>query len=87
MFAGLKVGLPRELSLYSAAQSVLGAAKLVLEGTSPSTIEEMVTTLGGGTIDGIYEIEEGKLRTALMNAVVAATKRSENMRFKWEKKD
>ena len=87
MFAGLKVGLPRELSLYSAAQSVLGAAKLVLEGTSPSTIEEMVTTPGGTTIDGIYEIEDGKLRTALMNAVVAATKRSENMRFKWEKKD
>jgi pyrroline-5-carboxylate reductase len=87
MFAGLKVGLPRELSLYSAAQSVLGAAKLVLEGTTPSSIEEMVTTPGGTTIDGIYEIEDGKLRTALINAVVAATKRSEDMRFKWENRD
>jgi pyrroline-5-carboxylate reductase len=86
MFAGLKVGLPRELSLRSSAQSVLGAAKLVLDGTmKPNEIAEMVTTPGGTTIDGIYEIEDGKLRTALMNAVEAATKKSANMRYKWEK--
>jgi pyrroline-5-carboxylate reductase len=88
MFAGLKVGLPRELSLRGAAQSVLGAAKLVLDGTmKPTEIAEMVTTPGGTTIDGIYEIEDGKLRTALMNAVEAATKKSANMRFQWEKGD
>ena len=88
MFAGLKVGLPRELSLRGAAQSVLGAAKLVLDGTmKPTEIAEMVTTPGGTTIDGIYEIEDGKLRTALMNAVEAATKKSANMRFKWEKSE
>ena len=88
MFAGLKVGLPRELSLRGAAQSVLGAAKLVLDGTmKPTEIAEMVTTPGGTTIDGIYEIEDGKLRTALMNAVEAATKKSSSMRFKWEKGD
>jgi pyrroline-5-carboxylate reductase len=87
MFAGLKVGLPRELSLRSAAQSVFGAAKLVLDGTmKPNEIAEMVTTPGGTTIEGIYEIEDGKLRTALMNAVVAATKKSEDMRYKWEKR-
>lgn len=87
MFAGLKVGLPRELSLRSSAQSVLGAAKLVLDGTmKPNEIAEMVTTPGGTTIEGIYEIEDGKLRTALMNAVVAATKKSEDMRYKWEKR-
>jgi pyrroline-5-carboxylate reductase len=86
MFGGLKVGLPRELSLRSSAQSVLGAAKLVLDGTmKPNEIAEMVTTPGGTTIDGIYEIEDGKLRTALMNAVEAATKKSINMRYKWEK--
>jgi pyrroline-5-carboxylate reductase len=85
MFAGLKVGLPRELSLRSAAQSVLGAAKLVLDGTmKPMEIAEMVATPGGTTIDGIYEIEDGKLRTALMNAIEAATKKSASMRFKWE---
>ena len=87
MFAGLKVGLPRELSLRSSAQSVFGAAKLVLDGTmKPNEIAEMVTTPGGTTIEGIYEIEDGKLRTALMNAVVAATKKSEDMRYKWEKR-
>ena len=88
MFAGLKVGLPRELSLRSAAQSVLGAAKLVLDGTmKPTEIAEMVTTPGGTTIDGIYEIEDGKLRTALMNAVEAATKKSASIRYKWENSD
>ena len=85
MYAGLKVGLPRDLSMFSAAQSVLGTAKLILNGTlTPAAIEEMVTTPGGTTIDGIYEIEDGKLRTALMNAVEAATKKSANMRYKWE---
>jgi len=85
MYAGLKVGLPRDLSLYSAAQSVLGTAKLVLDGTmTPAAIEEMVTTPGGTTIEGIYEIEDGKLRTALMNAVEAATNKCANIRFKWE---
>jgi len=85
MFAGLKVGLPRDLSLRSAAQSVLGTAKLVLDGTlKPNEIAEMVATPGGTTIDGIYEIEDGKLRTALMNAVEAATNKCESLRYKWE---
>jgi pyrroline-5-carboxylate reductase len=85
MYAGLKVGLPRDLSLYSSAQSVLGTAKLILDGTlTPASIEEMVTTPGGTTIEGIYEIEDGKLRTALMNAVEAATNKCANIRFKWE---
>jgi pyrroline-5-carboxylate reductase len=87
LYGGLKVGLPRELALYSAAQSVLGTAKLILEGgLSPSKIEEMVTTPGGTTIDGIYEIEDGKLRTALMNAVEAATRKCINIRIEWEQK-
>jgi pyrroline-5-carboxylate reductase len=45
----------------------------------------MVTTPGGTTIEGIYMIEDGKLRTALMNAVEAATNKSESIRVKWEK--
>jgi pyrroline-5-carboxylate reductase len=84
MYAGLKVGLPRELSLYSSAQAVLGAAKLVLEGeVDVSRIKEMVTTPGGTTIEGIYQLEDGKLRTALMNAVVAASEKSINIRYNW----
>jgi pyrroline-5-carboxylate reductase len=85
LYGGLRVGLPRELALYSAAQSVLGSAKLILEGKlSPAAIEEMVTTPGGTTIDGIYEIEDGKLRTALMNAVEAATNKCIRIRREWD---
>lgn len=87
LYGGLKVGLPRDLALYSAAQSVLGTAKLVLEGKlTPSKIEEMVTTPGGTTIDGIYEIEDGKLRTALMNAVEAATRKCIDIRTQWNER-
>jgi pyrroline-5-carboxylate reductase len=84
MYAGLKVGLPRELSLYSSAQAVLGTAKLILDGElSASQIKDAVTTPGGTTIEGIYQLEDGKLRTALMNAVVAATEKCTNIRDNW----
>jgi pyrroline-5-carboxylate reductase len=85
-YAGLRVGLPREFCRIASAQSVLGTAKLIIEGVcSPSEIAEMVTTPGGTTIEGIYQIEDGKLRTALMNAVQAATEKSSNIRDKWNK--
>ena len=85
MYAGLKVGLPRELSLYSSAQAVLGAAKLMLEGgLSASTIKEMVTTPGGTTIEGIYQLEDGKIRTALMRAVEAATEKCASIGHNWD---
>jgi pyrroline-5-carboxylate reductase len=45
----------------------------------------MVTTPGGTTIEGIYEIEDGKLRTALMNAVQAATNKCINIKHRWDK--
>ncbi|MCW3989887.1 MAG: pyrroline-5-carboxylate reductase [Candidatus Bathyarchaeota archaeon] len=84
MYAGLKVGLPRELSLHSSAQAVLGAAKLILEGEmNASQIKDAVTTPGGTTIEGIYQLEDGKLRTALMNAVVAATEKCTSIRYNW----
>lgn len=80
-YAGLRVGLPRELSKVASAQSVLGTAKLIMENIcTPSEITEMVTTPGGTTIEGIYQIEDGKLRTALMNAVQAATEKSSDIR-------
>jgi pyrroline-5-carboxylate reductase len=84
MYAGLKVGLPRELSLHSSAQAVLGAAKLILENElTASQIKDSVTTPGGTTIEGIYQLEDGKLRSALMNAVVAATEKCTNIRYNW----
>jgi pyrroline-5-carboxylate reductase len=84
MYAGLKVGLPRELSLHSSAQAVLGAARLIMDGEmTASQIKDMVTTPGGTTIEGIYQLEDGKLRTALMNAVVAATEKCTNIAYNW----
>jgi pyrroline-5-carboxylate reductase len=88
MYSGLRVGLPRDLSKLAAAQSVMGTARLILDGVlTPAIIEEMVTTPGGTTIEGIYEIEDGKLRTALMNAVQAATNKCIRIRDKWEKEN
>ncbi len=85
MYAGLKVGLPRDLSLQSSAQAVLGAAKMILDGDfNASQIKDMVTTPGGTTIEGIYQLEDGKLRTALMNAVVAATEKCTNISYNWQ---
>lgn len=81
MYAGLKVGLPRDLSLYSSAQSVLGTAKLVLElAQHPAQIRDMVTTPGGTTIEAIYELEGSQIRPALMRAVEEATKKSQKIR-------
>jgi len=84
MYAGLKVGLPRDLALYSAIQSVLGTAKLLMDTHKhPAEIRDMVTTPGGVTIEGIYELEEGGIRTALMRAVEQATKKCEVIRSCW----
>jgi len=84
-YAGLKVGLPRDLALISAAQAVLGTAKLVLEtDQTAAQIRDMVTTPGGTTIEAIYEIEGSQVRQALIRAVEAATRKSEKIRKQWE---
>lgn len=75
---GIKVGLPRELATQLAAQTVLGAAKMLLEtGRHPAALKDEVTTPAGCTIDGLMELEEGKLRVTLIKAVVQATKRAQ----------
>jgi pyrroline-5-carboxylate reductase len=74
---GIKVGLPRELATQLAAQTVLGAARMLLEtGLHPAALKDEVTTPAGCTIDGLMELEEGKLRVTLIKAVVQATKRA-----------
>ena len=61
--AGVKVGLPRDVATLLAAQTTLGAATVVLEtGDHPALLKDAVTTPAGCTIDGIMELEEGKLR-------------------------
>ncbi|HHY47335.1 MAG TPA: pyrroline-5-carboxylate reductase [Firmicutes bacterium] len=77
---GVRVGFPRELALTLAAQTVMGAAKMVLEtGEHPARLRDMVTSPGGTTIAGTHALERGGLRSALMDAVVAAFDRAREL--------
>lgn len=77
---GVASGLPRELATKLAAQTVSGAAKMVLEtGIHPGQLKDMVTSPGGTTIEGVHELEKGGLRATTMNAVRAATAKSRKL--------
>jgi pyrroline-5-carboxylate reductase len=78
--AGVKVGLPRHTALKLAAQTVLGAAKLLLEtNTHPGQLKDQVTSPGGTAIAGLHTLEAGGLRTTLIDAVEAATRRAKEL--------
>ena len=80
--AGVKVGLPRDVATLLAAQTMKGAASVVLEtGDHPALLKDAVTTPAGCTIDGILELEDGKLRVTLIKAVVKATSRAGELLF------
>jgi pyrroline-5-carboxylate reductase len=80
---GVKMGLPRDVAIEMAAQTVLGAAKTVLvTGEHPAKLKDQVTTPAGVTIDGIMELEEGGLRVTLIKSVVKATERSRQLLHK-----
>lgn len=75
--AGVKMGLSRNVSMKLAAQTVMGAAKLQIDtGMHPGRLKDMVTSPGGTAIAGIHTLEQGGLRTTLINAVENATLRS-----------
>ena len=75
--AGVKVGLSRDDALILASQTVLGAAKMLIEtGEHPGKLKDMVTSPGGTAIAGLHTLEEGGLRTTLINAVEVATQRA-----------
>ena len=77
---GVAAGLPRDVATRLAAQTVLGAAKMVLEtGQHPGALKDQVTSPGGTTIEGLHELEKGKLRATVMNAVRAATEKSKKL--------
>jgi len=77
---GVAAGLPRDIATRLAAQTLLGSARMVLEtGQHPGALKDMVTSPGGTTIEGIHELEKGKVRGALMNAVRAATEKSRKL--------
>ena len=78
--AGVKVGLPRYHAQALAAQTVLGSAKLLIEtGEHPGKLKDMVTSPGGTAIAGLHTLEAGGLRTTLIDAVEAATRRSREL--------
>ncbi|MBQ43823.1 MAG: pyrroline-5-carboxylate reductase [Gemmatimonadetes bacterium] len=74
---GVRVGLPRDVALKLAAQTVMGAARMVLESDQhPVVLRDQVTSPGGTTIAGLHALEAKGLRDALISAVQAATERS-----------
>lgn len=79
---GVKMGLPREVAMKLASQTVLGSAKMALEtGDHPALLKDAVATPAGCTVDGILELEEGGLRVTLIKAVVKASQRAKELLF------
>lgn len=76
----VKMGLPRKDAYTLAAQTVLGAGKMVLESNShPGILKDMVCTPGGTTIEAISVLERKNLRSTLIDAIEAATKKSQSL--------
>src|SRR5262249_10906406 len=74
---GVRMGLPRDVAAALAAQTVKGAAEMVLSSKEhPAVLKDRVASPGGTTIAGLQALESGGLRAALINAVEAATRRS-----------
>lgn len=78
--AGVKMGLSRQDSLFLSSQTVLGAAKMLMDtGIHPGQLKDSVTSPGGTAIAGLHTLENGGLRTTLINAVETATLRSREL--------
>jgi pyrroline-5-carboxylate reductase len=77
---GVKMGLPRSVAQLLAAQTALGAARMLLEsGEHPARLKDRVASPGGTTIAGLHVLERGGLRACLIAAVEAATKRAKEL--------
>jgi len=78
--AGVQLGLPREEAATLAIQTVLGAARLISETKEhPALLRNKVTSPGGTTAMGLFELESSGVRAAIMRAVIAAARRSEEL--------
>jgi pyrroline-5-carboxylate reductase len=77
---GVAAGLPRGVATALAAQTVLGAARMVLETQQhPGALKDMVTSPGGTTIEGVHELEKGNFRGTVISAVRAAAAKSRQL--------
>ena len=77
---GVQVGLSRDVALKLAAQTVYGAARMALESTKHlGELKDEVTSPGGTTIAGLYALEQRGFRGAVMDAIVSATRRSQEL--------
>lgn len=76
---GVAAGLPRAQAIELAAQTLLGAAKMVLQGEHPDVLRDKVTSPAGTTIEGVRVMERGGVRSALIEAVLAATDKSKSL--------
>jgi pyrroline-5-carboxylate reductase len=78
--AGVRLGLPKDVSTVLAAQTTLGAAKMVIEtGEHPAKLKDMVVTPAGTTIEGLLELEQGAVRAIIISAVTKAAERAKEL--------
>ena len=78
--AGVRLGLPKDISIMLAAQTTLGASKMVVEtGEHPAKLKDMVATPAGTTVEGLLALEKGKIRATLISAVTEAALRAQRL--------
>jgi len=78
--AGVRLGLPKDISIVLAAQTTLGAAKMVVEtGQHPAKLKDMVVTPAGTTIEGLLELERSGLKATVIMAVTKAAERAKEL--------
>ena len=78
--AGVRLGLPKDISTILAAQTTLGAAKMVVEtGEHPAKLKDKVATPAGTTVEGLLELERGGLRAVIISAVTKAAQRAKEL--------